>query len=129
MSSSGWSILDSNLMKALRDTGLDWDIISIRFPGQTVICCREHYDHFYNQASPTSTEAGIITEDGVNDVQMANLPQKLCQGTPGHRWSPEGDARLIRLAQSNLRWEEIAIEFPECSAESCQNHYQRKLTF
>ncbi|KAH6871065.1 hypothetical protein B0T10DRAFT_417737 [Thelonectria olida] len=42
-------------------------------------------------------------------------------------WSPEEDARLIRLRQGNRRWEDISQQLPGRSALACRHRYRNHL--
>lgn len=43
------------------------------------------------------------------------------------KWSPEEDARIIRLRGEGMKWEEISNHLPGRSSISCRLHYQNYL--
>lgn len=43
------------------------------------------------------------------------------------KWSPEEDAKIIKLRSNNIKWEDISKQLPGQSAISCRLHYQNYL--
>lgn len=84
--------------------------------------------------SKNTYNAGGLDEEGTRDEELAHEdlaePSSASQDQPKKKkgkWIPEEDAKLKRLREQGMSWEDITKEMSDRTASACKNRYSAHL--
>jgi hypothetical protein len=82
-----------------------------------------NYQHQNYQSPCSSVDGPQVSAATKGDARGSSRPMVKARS----KWTREDDTLLIKLRGENMKWEDIAKEFPGRSAISCRLHYQNYL--